>query len=433
MPPKFRALKKEVSLTSKPPSHVHEYDPRHRKFLRRSLDRSDKELAALQTLHDTLYNARSLIVERYGMDVLLDVGEGVVALNGECKLNNADKDISGNVRSISSGSGKGGDKGGGKLIYSAHTSAIDYLSSHSIDIDNTTNVDTTNDDTTNVDTNTNDTTTNDTNTTTNDTTTTTNDDNTFIFEFESILSDFLLRMELRRKILNRLSRRILRLSHAMDGKHGDFTSKVTPPPNPKYGDVRYMRTHEEYGDEFKLFSDGETLRNEALERVKGRLRLKLAAKVKKDVDVAMAMEVKEKAKAAELEAEKEMEMKAKAEELKKTKEEQEPKEEEEAKTDTDADEKMAEAEAAKVNSDADAEVSKTNTDTDTDTNTDIKGKAKVETDMDTQPDDSKPVNDDDKEKANDKDNENDKANNKDNANDKDKKNRAIKRGEGWWK
>lgn len=44
--------------------------------------------------------------------------------------------------------------------------------------------------------------------------------------------DFLLRMKLRRKLSNRLMRRLTRLAHAMDGKD------VSPPGPPKYGDSR---------------------------------------------------------------------------------------------------------------------------------------------------------------------------------------------------
>jgi len=44
--------------------------------------------------------------------------------------------------------------------------------------------------------------------------------------------DFLLRMKLRRKLSNRLIRRLNRVAHAMDGKD------VSPPAPPKYGDLR---------------------------------------------------------------------------------------------------------------------------------------------------------------------------------------------------
>jgi hypothetical protein len=49
---------------------------------------------------------------------------------------------------------------------------------------------------------------------------------------EELCIDFMLRMKLRRKLLNRLARRLNRLSHAMDGED------VQPPAPPKYGDLR---------------------------------------------------------------------------------------------------------------------------------------------------------------------------------------------------
>ena len=46
--------------------------------------------------------------------------------------------------------------------------------------------------------------------------------------------DFSLRMKLRRKLSNRLVRRLTRVAHAMDG------NDVSPPPPPKYGDLRFQ-------------------------------------------------------------------------------------------------------------------------------------------------------------------------------------------------
>ena len=54
-------------------------------------------------------------------------------------------------------------------------------------------------------------------------------------EGQDLCIDFMLRLKLRRKILNRLTRRLGRLSHAMDGE------EIQPPAPPKYGDLRlYM-------------------------------------------------------------------------------------------------------------------------------------------------------------------------------------------------
>lgn len=51
-------------------------------------------------------------------------------------------------------------------------------------------------------------------------------------ESQHLCVDFLLRMRLRRKIMNRLARRLLRVAHCMDG------NELQPPPVPKYGEQR---------------------------------------------------------------------------------------------------------------------------------------------------------------------------------------------------
>eukprot|EP00979_Chaetoceros_neogracilis_P013200 scaffold3722_cov227-Chaetoceros_neogracile.AAC.9 len=81
MPPKIRILKTEASITSKPPSHPGESAAEHRAFLKRSLDRSDKELAALQTLHRTLAKLRATIMNKYGESRLLDIGQGFIFID----------------------------------------------------------------------------------------------------------------------------------------------------------------------------------------------------------------------------------------------------------------------------------------------------------------------------------------------------------------
>lgn len=58
-------------------------------------------------------------------------------------------------------------------------------------------------------------------------------------EGQELCVDFLLRMKLRRKLLNRLARRLNRVAHAMDG------ADVEPPGPPKYGDLRlHVDPHE---------------------------------------------------------------------------------------------------------------------------------------------------------------------------------------------
>jgi hypothetical protein len=70
-------------------------------------------------------------------------------------------------------------------------------------------------------------------------------------EFAALAKDFLLRFELRRKLMNRLARRIMRLSHIMDGR----IAKFVPPPAPKYGEVRLLSDTKEYEEKLKEFEN----------------------------------------------------------------------------------------------------------------------------------------------------------------------------------
>lgn len=191
MPPKFRSLKKETSVTSNPPSHPHEQSSEHRAFLKRSLDRSDKELAALQTLHRTLRKLKSIIVKKFGESRLLDIGEGLVFLSKETR----------------------------ELVIPPE-----------YDTDNVLNPDVRE-------------------------------------EFATLAKDFLLRLELRKKLMNRLARRMLRLSHAMDGR----IAKVNPPPVPKYGEIRLLSNTKLYEEKLKKFENDlkekETVQNRIRERI----------------------------------------------------------------------------------------------------------------------------------------------------------------------
>ena len=190
MPPKYRPIKNkvkaEIPLTSNPPSHPHEFDPQHRAFLKRSLDRSDNEIAAVQTLHRSLFSIKNAIVENYGEGVMLDIGEGLVSISGEDQsliVPNVDADNAADENANAEMS----------------TSTSFY-----------------------------------------------NDE-----KFRALAKDYILRLKLRRKLLNRIARRIMRLSHAMDGK----IQKVVPPPNPKYGEVRLLPTCDEYKDGFENYKN----------------------------------------------------------------------------------------------------------------------------------------------------------------------------------
>lgn len=143
-------------LTFKPPSLPIENDPRHIALLNRSLFQNDKEIVALEKLHESIRKVKSIILEHFGEEVLLDM----VTLPD------------GGIASISED----------KKEY--HTTLRD---------------------------------------------------------------EFVSRMKLRRKLLNRLARRLLRISHAMDGNimGGSTLPNVAtgkaagvgifPPALPKYG------------------------------------------------------------------------------------------------------------------------------------------------------------------------------------------------------
>jgi hypothetical protein len=63
-----------------PPSHPAEQHPEHRAFLIRSLERNDKEIAALIELNQSLHAVKRSIVERCGELTLLDLGQGKIQL-----------------------------------------------------------------------------------------------------------------------------------------------------------------------------------------------------------------------------------------------------------------------------------------------------------------------------------------------------------------
>jgi hypothetical protein len=208
MPPKIRILKTEASITSKPPSHPGESAAEHRAFLKRSLDRSDKELAALQTLHRTLAKLRATIVNKYGESRLLDIGQGFIFIdpqNGNLVIDSkADMD---------------------KHIPNLANEEL----SDSMDNDN--------------------------------------DDDDPNSEFAKLAKDFLLRMKLRQKIMNRLARRTMRLSHIMDGRIG----KINPPAVPKYGEVRLLSTTQEYSQGLQEFKTQFTEMEQVHERIQERI------------------------------------------------------------------------------------------------------------------------------------------------------------------
>lgn len=76
-------------------------------------------------------------------------------------------------------------------------------------------------------------------------------------ESQHLCVDFLLRMKLRRKLMNRLSRRLLRVAHYMDG------NDVQPPSVPKYGEQRLHLDPER----IKAFSEHQANREMAIRAI----------------------------------------------------------------------------------------------------------------------------------------------------------------------
>lgn len=271
-----------IKLTQRPPSHVpHEHDSTHLKFLNRSLKKNDTELAALSLLNLTLGEYRNVILDKFGEDVLLDLGEGIICLEKEDGYTVIVKDRV-VVEDEKGDGGENKDKGDTKVKDSKgvkkemkeekstekekqneennadppnleEEDAMDTTDDAGNDTNTTTTEKDDEKDTKDTDKATADTIqSNDTvspeklsneeptkeptesNT---DTTTTTKPKHNYTLQDQEIFRQFLLRLKLRRKLLNRLSRRLLRLSHGMDGK----INKISPPPPPKYGNSRLIK------------------------------------------------------------------------------------------------------------------------------------------------------------------------------------------------
>lgn len=99
---------------------------------------------------------------------------------------------------------------------------------------------------------------------------------------QKLCYDFLCHRKLRRQLLNRLSRRLQRLAHSLDGKD------IAPPLPPKYGDIRMVIDSEAISK----------FRNELKEKeaAKERIRLKLEEKEKKDEEEAKRIADEEESK-----------------------------------------------------------------------------------------------------------------------------------------
>jgi hypothetical protein len=169
--------KDSTKTTGPPPSFPQENFPEHRAFLMRSLERNDVDLAALTELNRSLHKAKQYILSTCGELILLDLGQGRLTLINDELHDNKNwgatttaAENGGTQQSLDSPSSK--DEGQQEPVYSLTPKQ------------------------------------------------------------KELCVDFLLRMKLRKKLLNRLARRLNRLAHAMDGED------VAPPAPPKYGDLR---------------------------------------------------------------------------------------------------------------------------------------------------------------------------------------------------
>jgi hypothetical protein len=169
-----------------------EADPAHCVFLAKSLGRNDTELAALEKLHTQLRDLRQLIVERHG-------GESALFPDFEFDTTTytTTPTTTNNNNNHTTNSSK----------EEADTSASDAGSEQNGDDNNNNN----------------------------------NKDHSKEREQELqiLLQSFRVRLQLRRRLLNRLCRRLNRVAHFMDGE----TSNVVAPAPPRYGDIPFQFTN----------------------------------------------------------------------------------------------------------------------------------------------------------------------------------------------
>jgi hypothetical protein len=166
-----------------PPNHPSENYREHRSFLIRSLGRNDVDLAALLKLNASLYEAKEKILQSCGELVLLDLGCGRLKLINDELHEETNINSDGAITPVESY-----ENGIAKTEFeTAQVSTQHHLTPAQ----------------------------------------------------KGVCVDFLLRMKLRRKLCNRLVRRLTRIATAMDGKD------VSPPPPPRYGDLRLLIDPEE--------------------------------------------------------------------------------------------------------------------------------------------------------------------------------------------
>ena len=236
-------------LTRKPPTHPDENNQLHKQNLVRNLDRNDAEIAALVQCNRTLRALREEIGSRYGEGTLLDVGEGTIGFrtgelgstvcpmvvrvvpgvvldaDGHRKL--MEERVAQILRERALQAEKGTDDDDDEAAANAKSDTneddivkeeaiINTIPPDEVPLDDPDHASDPTDPTTKT----------------------------------NLVRAFLLRLHLRRRILNRLFRRMNRLARAMDGESA-ISSGLNGPTPPRYGDFRFLV--DEDGEEFAQF------------------------------------------------------------------------------------------------------------------------------------------------------------------------------------
>ena len=225
-----------------PPSHPAEANPAHRAELGRNLRRNDAELAALSRLNGALRGLRADVVERCGEAALLDVGEGLIRLRTGDLGTRTDPAVVRVVPGVVLGKGKvsaaGEGAGGGSAPPSPAKAGAGADANAKADGDADADA---------------------------EPITSLPPDEVVLppGPETDALRSFLLHLNLRTRLLNRLFRRLNRLGRTMDGE-----AALTPPQIPKYGDVRFVIDDGAYGAFKEDFAKREEARIRLLVRRK---------------------------------------------------------------------------------------------------------------------------------------------------------------------
>eukprot|EP00579_Thalassiosira_antarctica_P012080 CAMPEP_0201908462 /NCGR_PEP_ID=MMETSP0903-20130614/574_1 /ASSEMBLY_ACC=CAM_ASM_000552 /TAXON_ID=420261 /ORGANISM="Thalassiosira antarctica, Strain CCMP982" /LENGTH=220 /DNA_ID=CAMNT_0048442813 /DNA_START=14 /DNA_END=673 /DNA_ORIENTATION=+ len=184
-----------------------EFDPAFPANLKRSLSRNDVELAALSKLHVALRTLKKAIVEEFGEERLLQC---VLDEGKRLPVGVRNSGGGGSVVSENNGAKKNNEQGAITVTASSAEQAESEDESSNNDNDESIIEKT--------------------------------EQDTKQKRLEQLTTAFLLRMKLRRRLLNRLARRLHRVSHVMDGG-----SNISAPLPPLYGDVvrRYITEESE--------------------------------------------------------------------------------------------------------------------------------------------------------------------------------------------